>query len=319
MNTSLRRRALGALLLSLTGAAQAFPEKPVSIVVPFGAGSSVDINSRDLMQALATVIKQSIVVDNKPGAEGAIGAMAVINGPADGHMLMFTSSSIPVLEPVIRKNPQYDPIKQLTPVCTVGRTSNVMNLTGSNPMKSVADVIAAAKATPDKLTFGYSSATTRLAGELFQQATGTKFRSIPYKASVSAMTDVASGQIDMMFIDHVSAGAFYQSGKLRPLVVAGEKRVKALPEVPSASELRIPGYNIQPWFGVYMSSKTPPALVQQWRDIMAQALATPTAVANMEKRGLDTFVICGEAMTKFQMDEITLWRQVTKQAGIEPE
>lgn len=310
---------VASVLLAVAGTAAAFPDRPVTLVVPFGAGSSVDVNARDFAQALNTVFSQAVVVDNKAGAEGAIGAMAVINGPTDGHTLMFTSSSIPVLEPVIRKNLQYDPIKQFAPICTVGRISNVMNLTGSSPLKSASDLVAAAKAAPGKITFGYSTATTRLAGELFQQATGTKFTSVPYKTSVAAMTDVASGQIDLMFIDHVSASGLYQSGKMRALAVAGSKRIKALPDVPSASELNIPSYNIQPWFGVYISAKAPPATIQQWREIVAQALTSSVAVANMEKRGLETHVVCGDAMNKFQMDEIALWRQVTKSAGIEPE
>lgn len=311
--------AVGGLFACALGAAQAFPTKPITLVVPFGAGTAVDIHGRDFSQALGGVVTQPVVVDNRAGAEGAIGAMAVLNASADGHMLMFTSSSIPVLDPLVKKSMQFDPVKDFTPICTVGRTSNVMNITGSSPLKSATDLIAAAKAQPGKITFAYSSATTRLAGELFQQAAGVKFLGVPYKASAAGLTDVVSGQVDLFFIDDVSAAPFYQSGKLRPLAVAGASRVRALPDTPSANEINVPGYQIQPWFGVYASVKTPPAIVAQLRELMAQAMKGATAAANIEKRGLQALLVCGDAMTRLQMDEISLWRGVLKKAGIEPE
>ena len=303
----------------LACAAQAFPDKSITLIVPFGAGTAVDINGRDFAQALGSVVTQPIVVDNRPGAEGTIGALAVLNAPPDGHTIMFTSSSIPVLDPVMKKNQQFDPLRDFTPICTVGRTSNVMNVTGSSPYKTAADLIAAAKAQPGKITFAYSSATTRLAGELFQQAAGVKFTGVPYKASVTGLTDVVAGRVDLFFIDDVSAGSFYQNGKLRPLAVAGPTRVRALPDTPSANEIGVPGYTIQPWFGVYASAKTPAPIVAELRDIMAKAMKSTVATSNIEKRGLSPFLHCGDAMAKFQREEIELWRGVTKKAGIEPE
>jgi tripartite-type tricarboxylate transporter receptor subunit TctC len=305
--------------LAAAGSAQAFPDRPITIVVPFGAGTAVDVNGRDFAQSLAPVIKQNVLIDNRAGAEGTIGANAVLNAQPDGHTLMFTSSSIPVLDPVMKKNRQFDVLKDFTPICTIGRTSNVMNITGSNPMKTAADVIAEAKAYPGKVTFAYSSATTRLAGELFAQAAGIKLTGVSYKASSGGLTDVASGVVDLFFIDHVSASPLYGAGKIRPIAVAGDKRVKSLPEVPDAVEIRVPGYNIQPWFAVYAPAKTPPAVVKQLRETVAQALKTPLAAAAMERRGLEPLLLCGDDMDKFQRAEIELWRKVTKQAGIEPE
>lgn len=305
-------------LVAAAGAAYAFPTKQITVIVPFGAGTSVDANAREVAQALASV-KASTVVDNRPGAEGTIGAMAALNAPADGHALMFTSSSIPVLDPLLKKSQQFDPIKDFTPVCTVARTSNVINITASNPIKTVPELIAAAKAAPGKFTYAYSSATTRLAGELFAQAAGIKLTGVPYKASMTGLTDVASGQVDLFFIDHVSVGALLQGGKLRALAVAGDKRITALPNVPNASEVGVPGYNIQPWFGVYVSAKTPPAVVEQLRGLMSQALNTATYKASTEKRGQEPLVLCGPAMAKLQADEIELWRGVLKKAGIQAE
>jgi tripartite-type tricarboxylate transporter receptor subunit TctC len=317
----LPRCAAAGLLVAATAVshAQSFPTRPLTIIVPFGAGTSVDVNARDLGQALTGTGKASVVVDNRPGAEGSIGALAVLNAAPDGHTLMFTSSSIPVLDPLLKKSMQFDPIKDFTPVCTVARTSNVVNITGANPIKSVAELVSAAKAAPGKLTYAYSSATTRLAGELFAQAAGIQLMGVPYKASMAGLTDVSSGQVDLFFIDHVSVAPLLQSGKLRALAVSGDKRIDSLPNVPSAKESGVPGYTIQPWFGVYVSAKTPQAVVDQLREFVTQAVNAPAAKAATEKRGQEVLLLCGSQMAKLQSDEIGLWRDVLKKAGIQPE
>ncbi len=311
--------ACAGLIVAAAGAAHAFPTKPLTIIVPFGAGTSVDVNGRDFAQALAALGKATAVVENRPGAEGTIGALAVLNAPADGHTLMFTSSSTAVLDPLLKKSMQFDAVKDLTPICTLARTSNVVNITGSSPIKSAAELIAAAKAAPGKLTFGYSTATTRLAGELFAQSAGISLTSVSYKASMAGLTDVAGGQVDMSFIDHVSAAPLLQSGKLRALAVSGDTRVAALPNVPNANEIGVPGYTIRPWFGVYVSSKTPSAAVQALRELMTQTLSTPAAKATLEKRGQESMLLCGDAMIKLQSEEMNMWRGVLKKAGIAPE
>lgn len=130
---------------------------------------------------------------------------------------------------------------------------------------------------------------------------------------------MAGGQVDLIFIDEVSAAPFYQSDRLRPLAVAGASRIRALPNTPTGTEIGVPGYKIRPWFGVYVSAKTPPAVVAQLREIMTQAMKSPVAASNLEKRGLSPLSICGDAMTKFQLQEIELWRDVVKKAGIEPQ
>ena len=319
MFKNLSHLAAIGLISVAASAAPAFPTKPITVIVPFGPGTSVDANARDFAEALAGLGNATTVVDNRPGAEGTIGAMAVLRAPADGYTLMFTSSSIPVLDPLVKKVQQFDAVQDFTPVCTVARTSNVVNITGSSPIKSAAELIAAAKAAPGKLTYAYSSSTTRLAGELFAQAAGIKLTGVSYKASMTGLTDVAGGQVDLVFIDHVSVAPLLQAGKLRALAVSGDKRVAALPNVPDAKEIGVPGYTMQPWFGVYVSAKTPPAIVAQLRDLMTQALNTSKAKSAMEMRGQEPMMVCGEAMIKLQSDEINLWRSVISKAGITPE
>jgi tripartite-type tricarboxylate transporter receptor subunit TctC len=316
---TISRLSTTIVLVTLACSAQAFPDRAITVIVPFGAGTAVDVHGREFAQALGSVVSQPVVVDNRPGAEGTIGGIGVLNAAPDGHTLMFTSSSIPVLDPVMKKNQQFDSVRDFTPICTMARTSNVMNVTGSSSYKTAADIIAAAKAQPGKITFAYSSATTRLAGELFQQAAGVKFLGVPYKTSASGLADVAAGRVDLFFIDDVSAASLYQGNNIRPLAVAGPTRIRALPDAPSATEIGVPGYTIQPWFGVYVSAKTPAPIVAQLRDLMTKAMKTPGATASIEKRGLTPLLICGDEMAKLQRDEIELWRGVTKKAGIEPE
>jgi tripartite-type tricarboxylate transporter receptor subunit TctC len=242
----LSMRSLAPIMLFASATvAHAFPDRPVTILMPFSAGSTTDVNARDFAQVLSDVIKQPVVVDNKVGAEGIIAGQALLRAAPDGHTMMYTSSSLPVLDPLMKKSMPYSPVTDFAPICSVALTSNVMDVTGSSPYKTPADVIAAAKANPGKLTYAYTSATTRLSAELFAQSNGIKLTGIPYKSSVTGLTEVGSGMVDLMFIDHVSSQPFLESGRIRALTVAGSHRIKALPNVPSAVEAGVPGYNVK--------------------------------------------------------------------------
>lgn len=305
------------LLATAAGGSLAYPDKPITLIVPFAAGTVNDIGARELAQVLSAVGKQPVVVENRVGAEGTIGTQAMLNSPSDGHTLMFASNSITVFDPLLKLNMPYDSVKDIVPVCGAGRTNLLINVTGSGPLKNVADVIAAAKAQPGKLTFGYTSTSMRLAGEMFQQVTGTKLTGVPYKSSVTGLTDVSSGLVDLIFIDRVSAVAFHENGKVRALAASGGRRIKALPNLPSATEAGIPGYSVLPWFGLYMSGKTPPAVRHQVSELVGKAIKTPEMAANLDKRGLEPFDLCGDALVKFRQEEMDTWREVIKKAGIE--
>ncbi|HSV79530.1 MAG TPA: tripartite tricarboxylate transporter substrate binding protein [Ramlibacter sp.] len=313
------RILVAALALAACAAAHAFPTKPITIIVPFNAGTTNDINARDFAQVLSAVAKQPVVVDNRVGAEGTIGAQAMLNAPADGHTMVFSSNSLTVYDPLLKKNIPYDPAKDLLPVCGAGRTSLLVNVTASGPVKSVAELVAAAKAQPGKLTYAYTSSSMRLAGELFQQVTGTRMTSVPYKSSVTALTDLSSGQVDAIFIDRPSAAAFHESGKVRALAVAGSKRLKSVPNVPTTAEAGLPAFTVQPWFGLYISGKTPPAVQAQVRELIERAIKTPEMAANQDKRNLDAFDQCGDALVKYRQQETDALREVVRKAGIERE
>lgn len=311
------RNLAAALLIAVTGAAHAFPDKALTIIVPFAAGSSTDVAARTFGDVVSRTLNQPVAIDNKTGAEGQIAARALLSGATDGHLLLFTSSSLTVLDPLMKLNMPYDPANDFIPICAVAGNRFLLNVTGSSSLKTVADVIAAAKAAPGKLTFAYSSSSTRLAGELFQQVAGVKLTGVPYRSSVAGLTEVAAGQVDIFFIDAVSAGAFYQSGKIRPLVAAGPTRIKELPDVPSAADVGLPDFNSTPWYGVYLSAKVPAAVAEKVRGAVTLAMNRPEMKAAMETRNLIPLSICGDAMKTFQQREIDIWRRVLTKAGIE--
>lgn len=316
-STSPARWLAGLALSVASSAALAYPTKPITIIVPFAAGTINDMVARDLAQVLTTIAKQTVVVENRVGAEGTIGALALINAPADGHTLVVSSNSLTVFDPLLKKNIPYDPGKDLAPVCAAGRVSLTVNVTGSGPIKSLAELAAAAKSQPGKLSFAYTSTSMRLAGELFQQVTGSKMVGVPYKSSVTGLTDVSSGQVDAIFIDRASAGPFHESGKVRPLAVAGQRRLAPIANVPTTAEAGLPGFTVQPWFGVYMSGKTPQALQRQVTELIAQATRSPDMLANQAKRSLDPFDLCGEPLARHLQQETELLGDVVRKAGIE--
>jgi tripartite-type tricarboxylate transporter receptor subunit TctC len=303
-------------LVAVTGHA-AYPDKPIKLIVPASAGTITAVLAREFAQSLSSVVKQTVIVENIAGAEQVIGTQAVVRSEPDGHTALFVSSSTTILDPLLKKSLPYDPSTDLAPVCGIARVGNILYVSAALPYKSTAELLAGAKAQPGKLSFANSSATTRLAGELFQQKAGVSLLSVPYRATSAGLTDVAGGQVSMMFIDQVSASPYVQSGKIRPLAASGSQRHKALPDVPSASEGGVPGYEIWPTIAVFLPAKTPTAIVAQLRDSVAQALKTPAFAATREKAGLEEFSPCGDALTKYQQSEMERWTQVIKNAGIE--
>jgi tripartite-type tricarboxylate transporter receptor subunit TctC len=309
---------LATVLALAVGASQAaYPERPIKLVVPASAGTFTDVLAREFAQALSPIVKQAVIIDNIVGAEGVIGTQTAVRAEPDGYTALFVSSSTTILDPLVRKAIPYDPAKDLVPVCGIARIGNVVNMSATLPFKNVGELVAAAKAEPGKYTFAYATATQRMAGELFQQQAGIKLTSVPYRSSAPGLNDVAGGQVHLIFIDHVSATPFYQSGKIKPLVAAGPQRYKALPNVPSAAEAGLPGYEIWPSTAMFLPAKTSPAVVNQLREAVTQALKAPSFAAMREKSGLDEFSLCGDALTKYQNDEIMRWGQVFKNAGIE--
>ncbi len=320
MTRHLVRLTMTAVLFAFTTASNAeYPDKAVKVIVPYTPGGATDILSREFAQALSSVLGQAVVIDNRAGADGGIGAQAAARSAPDGYTAFIGTNSTQTLNVLLNRTLPYDPIKDFAPACTFARSKNVMYISSSLPHKSIAEFIADAKAKPDKFTFAYVSGGTRMAAELLQQLAGLKMRGVPYRATAGAFTDVAAGQVDVVFSDHASAIPFFQSGKIRPLAVTGSERFKSLPDVPTMVEAGLKSYEMQPWYAVYLPVQTPRPTVEKFVEASSRAIKSPAMQAAREKLGMDDFLICDGELAKFQAAELTRWDRVVKNANIQPQ
>lgn len=289
-----------AMLAISTGAWADFPSREITIQVPFSPGTSADPLAREFGELLARQIHRPVIIDNKMGAEGQIGAMAVLNAKPDGHQILFTSSSQPIYDALLKDGLPFDFRMDFRPLCALASTSNVLTVAKGGKFNQVRDFIADAQKSPGKLTYAYATSAQRVAAEMFMQAAHIQLNAIPYKSSMTAMTDLAGQQVDAIFIDHNASLPLVQSKRLKPLLVSGSERIKVLPDTPAASEVPLNGYNIQPWFGFYASGKTPDDVAQKLIAVIQAVLASDKNKDNISKRGLKPLLLCGEDFRKFQ-------------------
>ncbi len=321
-----RRKIVGALgfggLLTAAGTARAqtFPDRPIRLLVPYGAGSSTDQLARILAEAITADTRQPVIVDNKPGAEGFIGVQAAASAPADGYTVLVTTNSTQVLNPLLYKKLPYDPVKDFVPVRALGQSALGMSVNASSPYRRVEDVLAAARREPGKLTFGSATATTRLAGEMLQQLGGIRLVNVPYKANANTVNALIGGEIDLMFSDtaltipHAKPG-----GRLRILGVTGLQRMAVLPEVPTLREVGLGDYFLTFWYGAWLPAGTPPQVVARVNEILRKAMQVPSAQAFLASGGAENFDAQGDTFARFQADEVTRFGRVIKAANMEPQ
>ncbi|MDM0116265.1 tripartite tricarboxylate transporter substrate binding protein [Variovorax sp. J22R133] len=310
-----------AVILSAVGVAghAEYPDKPIKIIVPFGVGGATDALAREFGQSLAAVTRQPVIIDNRPGADGAIGSQAAARSSPDGYTALIGSNSTQVLNGLINKTLSYDAAKDFAPICMLGKTSSVMFIRSTLPYKTLPEMIAAAKAAPGKFTFGYVSTGTRVPGELLQQKANIKLLGVPYKSTGTALMDIVGGQVDMVFFDRVSGGPMYEQGKIRALAVTGTHRLKSMPNIPTAAESGVSNYEMSPWFGIYLPIQTPAPVVAQFIEAVTKAAQAPAVQAGRERLDVEYQVVCGPALAKFQAEEVERWSPVIRQANIKTE
>ena len=317
--SALALTAAAFTLQALPASAQTYPAKPIMFIVPFAAGSATDQLARALGQSVSTQTKQSVVVDDKPGASGMLAAQTVAHAAPDGYTVLITTNTTHAANEHLYKKIPYDPVKDFAPVTAVGKGSQVMVVSPNSPYKSVADIIAKAKKEPGKLSFGSGSSSSRVAGELFKQMAGVDLLHVPYKSNPLAITDLMGGQIDLMITDNATGLPHIKSGKLRALGVSTLKPSPLLPGVPTIDQAGVKGYDISYWFAAYVPAKTPPAVVARLRELLIAATASPAAVSFFESTGSEAFTTTSEGLAKFQLEESQKWGRVIKAAGIEAE
>jgi tripartite-type tricarboxylate transporter receptor subunit TctC len=300
-------------------AAADFPDKPIRFIVPFASGTATDQIARSLGQAITAETKQQVIVDNKPGANGFIGAEAAARSAPDGYTVFITTNTTHAAAEHLYKKLPYDPVKDFAPVTGLGKGGQIMVVNSQHPAMSVKDFIALAKKEPGKISFGSGSSSSRIAGELFQQMAGVELLHVPYKSNTFAVTDLLGGQIQMMITDSATGLPHVKSGKLRALGVSTKTRSPLAPDVPTIDEAGVKGYDIGYWFAAYAPAKTPQPIVNRLNELFRKAMKSPSAASFYSGTGTEIFATTPDELAKFQSAESKKWGEIVKKAGIEKE
>ena len=309
------RKALAVLALGLasTGAlAQAWPSKPVTMIVPFPPGGSTDMIARSVLPKVQEVTKGTFIVDNRAGAGGAIGAVAAKNAKPDGYTIFVSSLGPFVIGPHLLKNSGYDPLKDFDYITVAVQAPNILAVRADSPHKSFADVIKFLKANPDKMTFASAGNGTsdHLTAELFWQETKTKGTHIPYKGGAPALTDLLGGQVDATFMNINTAMPHIKGGKIRALAITSEKRSPLLPDVPTVTELGYPGVTVYSWQAFAAPKGLPADIKAKFRDAVIAGLNDPAVKPKLLELGFEIVGNTPEEFTAFQAREYARWKKV---------
>jgi len=315
--------AVVALVLSAPAsqpARAAYPERIIRIVVPFAPGGGTDVIARALAQEMAKDLGASVIIENKPGAGTIIGTQAVATSEPDDYTLLmgtFANAVNPTLNPKL----PYDAHKDFAPVSLIARSFNIVVVNPKSPLQSVADLIAAAKAEPDKMSYGTfgTGTSAHLAGELFKSMAKVSMTAVPYKGAAPAITDVIGGQIQVVFTTVASAASLIEGGQLRALAVTSAQRSPAFPQLPTVAEAGVPGYAAEAWYGLFAPAKTPPEIVERLNKSVAKAVQSDAFRRLSVNEGLVMAAGSPEELDRYFLGEEARWRKVIKDAGIKAE
>ncbi len=309
--------ALAALGVNSSALAQdRYPSRPVTLIVPQAPGGANDTIARIVAQKLSEALGQQFIVDNKPGAGGNIGTAAAAKAKNDGYTLMLTVNSAHVINPSLYKSTGFDPVKDFDPITPVATAGYVLVANNSFAPKTVAELIAAAKAAPGKYMIASAGNGTlnHLIGEMLGKAAGIELTHVPYKGASAAVTDLVGGQVQVSVQSLPSSISFIKAGKLKVLGVVNEKRVAALPDVPTIGET-INGFGSTPWYGLFAPAGTPKAIVAQLQAAVAQVLDAPDTKDKLATVGCEPFKGTPEQFAALVKDDLPRWAKIVKDSG----
>ena len=319
-----RFKILNAILLlslfcfSITSHSQSYPKKPIVIVVPFGPGGSGDLMARTFAQYLEANLKQTVIVDNKPGADGMVGTEFVKNASPDGYTLLLTTNTTMAANSVFYKKISYDPLKDFDHIGLFGQAASVAIVPKDSPLNTIADLVAASKAAPDKFFYGHYNSASRMTVEMLKTRTGAKLTGIPYKAVGSALQDFYGGQTQVLFIEYPPAKAQINGGKIKALGVTGATRFREWPNIPAINET-YPGFELGFYLGLGAPAGLPPEILQTLTTQLETAHKDPTFVNKIHNLELDPGKLNREQYLKFVRQEKDRWAKIVPEAGIQPE
>jgi tripartite-type tricarboxylate transporter receptor subunit TctC len=314
--------AVGALvaLSAATASAQDYPSKPVKIIVPFAAGGPADIYGRFLAQRLQDALKQSFIVEDRPGAGSIIGTDAVAKSPPDGYTLLLMSNTQTVNESLFATKP-YQLMRDFVPIAPINYSDLILVVKPTFAGNNLADLLKMAKASPGVLTYASSGPGTpyHMAGELFKAMAGVSILHIPYKGSSGARTDVLGGQVDMMFDAVPTMTDFIRAGKVKGIATTGKARSAVLPDVPTVSEAGVPGYEAVIWLGLMAPKNTPPAIVNRLNAEVSKIVSDPDVIQAWAKQGATPMKMSPADFERYMNDDIAKWARIVKISGAKAE
>ena len=308
-----------ALLLAAGSAAAQFPSKPIRVVVPFGAGSSTDIVMRIIAQPLGQALGQPVVVENKPGADGAIAAVEVGKAAPDGHTLILGTNSPFSAAPHLRKNLPYDALADFTPVSFVGNYTFFVVMHPSVPARTLADLIGHARANPGKLNYATGNTSSIVMTAMLASQANMQLVHIPYKTEPPAITDLLSGQIQLMISSYSTVAPHLREGKLRALVTTLPDRSALLPDVPSIVEAGFPKFSVSPWAGMFGPGRMPRETTQRINRELNAVLARADVRENLAKQAFAPKGSTVDEFTRYVKEQYDIWGKAIREAGIHPE
>lgn len=304
-------------LVATAAIAQQYPAKPVRLVVPFPAGGGSDVIGRIVAQKLGDRFGQQVIVDNRAGAGGSIGTESVVKSPADGYTVVLASTSEIAINPSLYSRLSYDTVKDLAPLGMVASTPMVVIIHPSLPVKDMKGLTALAKAKPGEINVASAGTgtITHLAGELFRSMVNVTWTHVPYKGAPPALTDLASGQVQVMFSSLPAAMAFIKTGRIKPIAVSSRARAGALPEVPTVIESGIAAYDVEYWYGIFAPAATPRDVQARLGDELVAILKLPDTVTNLANQGAAPGRLAQPQFADFVKAEVAKWGGVVKLSG----
>src|SRR3984957_1842267 len=317
----LKRPAQAAIILlgGATGVASqtAYPARPITMVVAFSAGGSTDLIARVLTERMGSILGQTIIVENKGGADGAIGTAGVARATPDGYTIILSTTSTHVINPLLYKNISYNPSTDFAPVSLVAQSPNILVSSPKFDAKSVADVIARAKAAPGTLNVATGATMHLLNAAMFKRMADVSWVDVPYKGSGPAINDLIAGQVDLMFDQLPSSLAQVQGGRLKAVAVTSRQRTSVAPEIPTLAESGLPAFEATSWWALFAPPKTPPEIVTRLNDAIHQALADPRLLTKFKEMGLEAWQSTPDELAKLLVDERAKWKKVIADNKIE--
>ena len=309
--------AIATISLQAHAQTQAWPSKPIRYVVPFAAGGSTDILGRTIAEKLSVALGQPVVVENKPGAGGGLGAAEVAKAAPDGYTIMGGTISTHAINASLYKDLPYDPVKDFVAITLIARVPNMLVVNNDVKAKDVAELIKLMKANPGKWNFASAGNGTsqHLSGELFKGMAGVEMQHIPYKGSPPALTDVMGGSVSMTFDNITTAWPLAKAGKLRALAVTTAKRSPVAPEVPTLAESGLPGYEVGSWQGVFAPAGVPPAIVARLNTEIVKIINMPDVQKKIIDLGAEPVGDTAEQFGAFVKTEVVKWGDVVKKSG----